>query len=896
MCNGHWNNTGDKQDMKKIIFVLSVLVVFVCLFVFRVPLIQRVSPEVARYYGFEVSRFEVSQFDINKIVIPMLAMQQVDGALRTKIEIRDLVVDIDTFNAEVSAVSSRYVDIDIENLGAAASDATGQGVSEIVNLLPVFGLSIEDMGITYRVNGEELVRFEGGLSYAQSVTLKGEVSSGNKFNLVVDVFADDSNFTVNAFRHEDDKVAIDLSGNYQVTDDWLDVDLEGDLSFQAINQFIKVFGVDEYVNDDDSHIKGRFELDLTRPVQDIMQSFAADLSIDSTLNVSSKSLGVKQAQIDVSASCRAERLENINCLFKDPQRAVMTFFETPDWLNEYFDNIGNEFVFEVNPGDQLAAKLSLKEILFVDAKGNASFNIRSRSAGLEVSGVMTDISANGISQDWQLEADYKLDVEALDVISPVKTSRLLTNAEGKLSADEEQANIQLDKGSVVNALHGEYEGYVAKTVRLELLNNSQFDYRYLNNQINVDDVRFDLVLNRLTNADAGIEVSLSPIQMQIDAIDYSSVSQHAVAHVDVNNILLVERGIPVKAYEFNAGANLKNNQFTVDGGVGLGQQKNKVNFYASHNILTATGRGTVNADTIALLDNEIVSNQISESGFPLQLTGGNLGVNVDAVWNTDHSESEITVKLLAEQIMGDYAQNQFSGLNAALEFVGKDGWSLKQAANLKVDEFNIGVPVENVSMRLERVEYGKQEKPLIHLSELSAGVLDGSIYSEKIEIDLNQHENMFTILMTSLSLEKLIALNQTQDLKASGIINGKLPMKLVDGVLLVDEGSVQADEAGGYIKYARIGEMLAGNQNLQLVGDLLKDFRYNEMSAQVDLIEGGRLTLATKLHGRSPSAELNKQVNLNFNIELNLWKFLESARLLGRIDQDVTRQILSRPK
>ena len=121
-------------------------------------------------------------------------------------------------------------------------------------------------------------------------------------------------------------------------------------------------------------------------------------------------------------------------------------------------------------------------------------------------------------------------------------------------------------------------------------------------------------------------------------------------------------------------------------------------------------------------------------------------------------------------------------------------------------------------------------------------------------------------------------------------------MRLDNGVLLIDEGWLRADETGGYIKYGRIGEVLAGNDNLQLVGEMLKDFRYNQMSAQVDLLSEGRLMLATKLHGRNPSAELNKQVNLNFNIDFNLWKFLESARLLTRIDQDITKQILSKPK
>ena len=301
-------------------------------------------------------------------------------------------------------------------------------------------------------------------------------------------------------------------------------------------------------------------------------------------------------------------------------------------------------------------------------------------------------------------------------------------------------------------------------------------------------------------------------------------------------------------------------------------------------------------DSITLANNEIISRRISDSGYPLQLKGGTLDLNVDANWNVNNDESAITVKLLVDQVMGDYAQNQFSDFNMALEFIGQDGWKLKQAASIEIGVVNVGVPLKDVSMRLDRMEYGVQEQPLIKLSDLSASVLEGSIYSEQVELDLNQRVNMFSIFLSSLSLEKLIALNQTEDLVASGTLDGELPMRLDNGVLLIDGGWLRADESGGYIKYSRIGEVLVGNKNLQLVGELLENFQYNEMSAKVDLLSGGELTLATKLHGRSPNAELNKQVNLNFNIDFNLWKFLESARLLTRIDQDISEQILSNQK
>jgi hypothetical protein len=880
--------------MKKIIFILFVVATTASLFVFRVPLVQQLSPKLAKHYGFDISHFEVSQLDADKIVVPMLAMQQVDGGLRTRIEIHDLVVDVDPYQAEVSSVASSFVLIDIEEIGGIGSASNKKNVNDVINLLPIFGISIERLEIKYHANNEQLIRFDGQLQYAQNAMLKGVLSSQDEFDLEMDLYADESDFVINVSQDDSDKAAIALNGDYQVKDDWLDVRLQGDLSLSAINRFMQVFGIDDYVQEDVSTIKARFELDLTRSTQDMMQSFVADLEVDSTLIIASKKIGVKKAQVDVSASCRIKRLDVLNCLFKDPQRAMVDFYKIPDWLAEYFDNIDNEYFFEINPSDQLTAKLSLREIISVDVYGNAAINVRSKSSRLKFDSVVTELNFNGIAQDWQLEANYTLAIEVLDVSVPTKISRVLASGRGSISADEKKAKIYVDNSFVINALNADYEGYKAKNIRLNQLNEAEYNYRYHNNHVKADKVNFSLSLNQLSSAD--MELKSVPIQLQLKNIDYSSTNQKAVAQIDVNSITLTERGIPMTAHELNAAVDLKGNHLSISGDVGLGKQKHSIKFSAEHDLLMGLGNGAVNAVPIALANNEIISNQISESGYPLQLKGGSLDVDVDAIWSVNNSESEITVKLLADQVKGDYAQNQFSDFNVALEFVGQEGWALKQAATINIGMVNLGVPVKDITMRLDKMEYGKQEKPLIRLSELSAGILEGSVYSEEIEIDLNQRENMFSIFLSSLSLEKLIALNQTEELVASGTLDGELPIRLVNGEFFIDSGWLRADEGGGYIKYGRIEQVLKGNQNLQLVGELLKDFQYNEMSAQVDLVSGGGLTLATKLHGRSPNAQLNKQVNLNFNIEFNLWKFLESARLLTRIDQDVSKQILSNQK
>ena len=259
-------------------------------------------------------------------------------------------------------------------------------------------------------------------------------------------------------------------------------------------------------------------------------------------------------------------------------------------------------------------------------------------------------------------------------------------------------------------------------------------------------------------------------------------------------------------------------------------------------------------------------------------------------------ESAAQVTLGIENVAGDYAQNQFEGLNTLVKLNESGGWYLAQPLAVTIDSINVGVPVTDISFGFDRVEKADDKQPVVKLSELSAQVLDGSIYAKNIEVDLNQPVNEFSIYLSNLSLEKLLALNQTEDLVASGSFDGELPIRIESENFSVHAGWLKADENGGVLKYNRIEEVLVGNPNLELVADLLKDFRYNEMSALVDLQPDGSVILATKLHGRSPNSEFDKQVNLNFNIEFNLWKFLESARLLTRIDQDVSRQIISKQR
>lgn len=878
--------------MKKIFFMVLVLIVFLSLFFLRVPIIQELSPKVAKHYGVDISNFEVSQIDIDKIVIPKLVMQHVDEFLQADIEIRDLVVDIDKYKAEVIAASSSYIHIDAASLSVQDSSSSKKSIKDLIKSLPVFGIDIEHLKLDYRTYEGEAIYFDGLLAYAQDATLKGELGHESGFNAELNFSIDESNFIFDLQRADASVVAV--NGDFEIRDDWLSAHLKGDVSFSEINKFLFVFGIEQYVQEDESVVSADVELDLTRSAQNYIQSFAADVDIDSSLDISSKQIGVERALVDVSTSCRVKSLEFASCVLKNPQRVVAEFYQAPDWMREYFGRQAREYIAEINPSDQMEVQLSLKEVLAVKVKGNAAINVSTQSPYLKLNTWLSDLSFNGVYQDWQLVADYRLKLDGRDISMPYGASRLLAEGKGRIDADNKQMNVYVSEEFMANALQVKFEGFETEKIQLKAVKPVQFQFRYEDGYLKAKNMRFDLSSNKLRNVDVAIESA--PLKLYIEDLAFSNNHQRIVANAQVENISMIERSIPVTAYKLNADIDFNNNKLSVEGSVNLGEQNHSLDFLGKHNVSTGLGSGEIKANAIALANNEIISNQIGDSGFPLQLKGGELDVDIAAIWNANNSVFEVTSKMRAYHVKGDYAQNQFSDLNTELEFVGQKGWKLKQPADIEIDIVNVGVPLRNVSMRLERMEYQVQEQPLVQVSDLYASALDGSIYTKKIEVDLNRRENAFSIFLSSLSLEKLIALNQTEDLVASGTLNGELPMRLDEGVLLIDGGWLQADENGGYIKYGRIGEILVGNENLQMVGELLEDFQYNEMSAQVNLVSGGELTLATKLHGRSPNASLNKQVNLNFNIDFNLWKFLESARLLTQIDRDISEQILSNEK
>ncbi len=212
---------------------------------------------------------------------------------------------------------------------------------------------------------------------------------------------------------------------------------------------------------------------------------------------------------------------------------------------------------------------------------------------------------------------------------------------------------------------------------------------------------------------------------------------------------------------------------------------------------------------------------------------------------------------------------------------------------LNVSQFNPGVPFEDLSIHVLPVIH-KDFLVEIAIKNATADLLGGSVLVDPFiwSTDLSTIE-----IMTKLErfdLENILALVSQPGLDGSGRLDGILPIRLDNQGIRIDDGKIWARAPGGILRYQSdisSQQMATANPLLKITLDALKNYHYDELSADVDYNYQGDLTLAARLNGMNPDFNQGQKINLNINLEDNIPTLLKSLRVAqdisGMIDNKV---------
>ena len=128
--------------------------------------------------------------------------------------------------------------------------------------------------------------------------------------------------------------------------------------------------------------------------------------------------------------------------------------------------------------------------------------------------------------------------------------------------------------------------------------------------------------------------------------------------------------------------------------------------------------------------------------------------------------------------------------------------------------------------------------------------------------------------------------------EATGQVSGLLPIRITSGDAIIQGGSVGA-EGGGVLKIDNpsVNQALASDEEtVQMMTDVLKDFHYDSLNAEVDLPPGQDGKILLSLGGRNPAVLNGHPFRLNIALESDFRKLFSilrdvldlSSTILGR--------------
>jgi hypothetical protein len=256
---------------------------------------------------------------------------------------------------------------------------------------------------------------------------------------------------------------------------------------------------------------------------------------------------------------------------------------------------------------------------------------------------------------------------------------------------------------------------------------------------------------------------------------------------------------------------------------------------------------------------------------------------------------QVKSSFIGRDISGSLDEYRFTGMSLTANWQGVEQWKTLAPVEFEVANLNVGFDISGLRATVSLPRPTAPAQPVVSIDNFTANVFGGRVYLPQPQTwDFSSPENHLTLKAEQWQLAELVALQQDQQIDAQGNLEGELPLTLRDGRIIIEKGYLKARAPGGNIRYTpnEASQALAkSSPELGMAMELLRDFRYEVLSSNVELDEAGNLLLGLSLGGRNPSQYDGRQVNFNIKLEQNLDPLLQSLRLSDTLVEKIEERL-----
>jgi hypothetical protein len=207
---------------------------------------------------------------------------------------------------------------------------------------------------------------------------------------------------------------------------------------------------------------------------------------------------------------------------------------------------------------------------------------------------------------------------------------------------------------------------------------------------------------------------------------------------------------------------------------------------------------------------------------------------------------------------------------------------------LAIGLLDLGLPLTDglIGFRLE-------PDRTLAVEQLRWSFAGGTVGAQPFRVGSAASDIKVTLTADGLDLGQLFALTRLDGLSGEGKIHGSLPVRIKDGVAVIEGGELETDRPG-WLRY-RPAEpptaLQAGGANVNLLLQALENFHYEALRITLD----GRTDAAMdiKLHVRGANPELygGYPIEFNLNLEGELANILRSGLATYQIPERIREQM-----
>jgi len=325
---------------------------------------------------------------------------------------------------------------------------------------------------------------------------------------------------------------------------------------------------------------------------------------------------------------------------------------------------------------------------------------------------------------------------------------------------------------------------------------------------------------------------------------------------------------------------IRNGDIAVSGNVSTDLGTHLLNYKAEHSM--GKRRGALKADFKLLeLDDRSLKQQFTHWPYEFDVIAGDINLAATARWSGD---PKLSYELFLEASLEDLTVHDGNivgqGISSGFTFGIIDGQlSGTQDIPFTIRELDVGLPINNVAASVKLQSWDS-----IMLQQFSAHLLQGRVHGGvwllQGQAGVFSSEAPWLLNIEALNIEELLKQADYTDLDATAVVDGALPVSLIDNQLQIKDGRLNS-ALPGVIRYQGLGE--SGNQLMGLVSEALSNYHYDSLSSTVAYGKDGDLDLGVKLKGVNPDMNNGQRINLNLNITDNipsLMKSLQASRLI----------------